>query len=390
MRFLQSKFKFAWLCAGLGAGKSYALAHYCIGRMLSNPETMGLICASTYSQLRDSILTEIFRQLQVLGLSFEYSQQTGFLTLPCNGARVKTFSMENYEVLRGIEVGWIAIDEACLAKEAAYNVAIGRLRCRRSNALQVRCVSTPRGYDYMHDRYYGELRTDEHDFIHATALQNHFLPDGYLASLVAAYSPKMYRQEVLAEFVSSAEGNVYYSFDRSEHVRPTKQVGGLVLLTGMDFNVNPMTAVLANVRSGTIHVVSEFYQPNSNTYAMAKAIRERFPHDRVRVIPDATGAARKTSSVKSDHEILREAPFEVITSRRNPPVEDRYNTVNQRLREGRIQIDPSCPMLIRDLERVTHEDNPEYLTHISDALGYLAWHVFPLKRVRLAPSVRKL
>jgi hypothetical protein len=292
-------------------------------------------------------------------------------------------------VLRGIEVGWIAIDEACLAKEAAYNVAIGRLRCRRSRALEVRCVSTPRGFDFMHARYVGELFTNEHDFIHATALQNHFLPDGYLASLVAAYTEKMYRQEVLAEFVSSAEGNVYHAFERKEHAsRPVERLGGLFVVTGMDFNVNPMTAVLANVRGGTLKVFDEVYLKNANTFSMCAEIAKRYPGERIRIVPDATGAARKTSSVKSDHEILRAAGFEVKTSTRNPPVEDRYNTVNARLREGRIEIDPACSMLIRDLERVTHEGNPDYLTHISDALGYLAWHVFPLKRV-IAPAKQR-
>ena len=389
--FLGSKKKFAWLCAGLGAGKSYALAHYIIGRMLTNPETLGLICASTYSQLRDSILNEVFRQLQQMGLSFDYSQLTGFLTLHCNGARAKTFSLENYEVLRGLEVGWIAIDEACLAKEAAYNVAIGRLRCRRSHALEVRAVSTPRGFDFMYDRYVGEKYTDDHEFIHGTALQNFYLPAGYVESLLSQYTPKMYRQEVLAEFVSSAEGNIYHAFDRLEHAsRPVKKVGGLFILTGMDFNVNPMTAVLANVQGGTINVFDEVYLKNSNTFAMAKEIRAQHPKDSITVVPDATGGARKTSSVKSDHEILRDAGFKVITTKRNPPVEDRYNTVNRRLIEGRINIDPKCAMLIRDMERVTHEDNPDYLTHISDALGYLAWHVMPLKRVRAPATQRSL
>ncbi len=386
MRFCTSRAKFVWLCGGVGAGKSYSLAHYIINRMLTNPETVGLICAATYSQLRDSILTELFRQLDLLGLRYNYSTLTGFIELHANGCRVKTFSLENFEVLRGIEVGWIAIDEGCLAKEEAYKVAIGRLRCRKSKALECRIVSTPRGFDYLYDRFCGDKLQGNHEFIHATGYDNPYLPDGYLDSLKADYDPRMYRQEVLAEFVSSAEGNVYYAFDRREHVRRIDQDKSLAVWTGMDFNVNPMTAVLANVVNGTLYVFDEIWLPHSNTYAMKDRLKKEQAGQNVKIVPDATGSAKKTSSVKSDHEILRGAGFDVMRSRSNPPTEDRYNTVNGRLKENRIVISDKCTKLIRDLERVTHEDNADYLTHISDALGYLAWHHMPVKKIRKAPK----
>jgi phage terminase large subunit len=381
-QFVTATEKFVWLCAGLGAGKSYALSHYIIKRMLTNPETVGLVCAATYGQLRDSILTELFRQLDLMGLKYSYSTLTGFLQLHANGARVKTFSLENYEVLRGIEVGWIAIDEACLAKEDAYKVAIGRLRCKHSKALECRIVSTPKGFDYLYDRYVGEKLSPGHRLIHATAFDNPYLPDGYLDSLAANYDKRMYAQEVLAEFVSNAEGNVYFAFDRKDHKEQVLQLPNWKVWTGMDFNVNPMTAVFGNMVRGTLHIFGEAYLKNANTYLMRDEMKKRFDKQQVAIAPDATGRARKTSSTKSDHMILREAGFEVLANKTNPQVEDRYNTVNGRLGEGRIKIDiVNCPMLVRDLERVTHENNPKYLTHISDALGYLAWQTMPMRKI---------
>lgn len=382
MRFLRSKAKFAWFCAGLGTGKTFSLAQYTIYRMLTNPETLGFIGAAQWTQVRDVTLAELFRALQRLNLEYDYSSLTNFITLRCNGARVKVFSMENYEMLRGLEIGWFALDEATLIKEEAYNVLLGRLRCRRSHRLEGRLVSTPRGFDYLYDRFKGHLANAHHDFIHATSFDNPLLPEGYIASLAGSYSKLKYRQEVMAEFVADTEGRVYTSFDRTEHVRPTPYMDGLTIDVGMDFNVNPMTAALAHVRNGTVGVFDEVYLPNANTFDMAKEIRRRYPHARVRVAPDASGQARKTSSSKTDHEILRQAGFEVKTSRRNPAIMDRYNTVNARFREGRATIDPKCEKLIRDLERVVHEGNPAYLTHISDALGYLVWRVYPLQRPR--------
>ena len=221
MRFLRSAAKFVWFCAGLGTGKTFSLIQYAIYRALTNPETLGFIGAAQWSQVRDVTLAELFRQLQDMGLEYEYSSLTNFVRLKCNGARIKVLSMENFEMLRGYEFGWFALDEATLIKEEAYNVLLGRLRCRRSKALEGRLVSTPRGFDYLYDRYVGHLKNAHHDFVHATSFDNHLLPPGYIESLASSYSKLKYRQEVLAEFVADTEGRVYTSFDRSEHVRST-------------------------------------------------------------------------------------------------------------------------------------------------------------------------
>lgn len=388
--FVTTPVKFAWFCGGLGTGKTFALAEYAISRMLTNPETTGLLAAATYSQLRDTTLAELTAQLDKLGLKYNYSTLTNFLTLECNGARVKTFSLENYEMLRGIEIGWFGVDEACLIKPEAKKVLIGRLRCKHSKRLEGRYVSTPRGYDHMYDQFVGEHKTPQHKLIHATSYDNPYLPEGYIASMMAEYSPREVKQEIYADFVAMTEGRVYHAFDRTEHVRDAFPADFGAIWVGMDFNVNPMTAVLATVANGTVHVFDEVYLPNANTYAMAEEIRRRHPHRKILVAPDSSGSARKSSSTQSDHAILRAAGFEVKTRSRNPAIEDRYNTVNGRLREGRLYVDPKCAKLIRDLERVEHDKNPSYLTHISDALGYLAWEIYPLKRQRRTTSMIQL
>ncbi len=390
---LTSPIKYVWACWGLGTGKTFTLAHYAIKRMLTNPQTTGLIAAPQWTTVRDTILPQLTRELDRLKLRYDYNSYTSMFTLHDTGAQVKMFSMENYEMLRGIEIGWFCLEEACLVKEEGYNVLLGRLRCPKSTALEGRCFSTPRGFDHMQARYCrdGDRWTPKHWLSHATSYDNPNLPEGYVEDMVKGYDPKQVRQEVLAEFVSTSEGSVYHAFDRTEHVRlATGWREGSRIMVGMDFNVNPMTAVLAQVRHGTLYVFDEFYLKNSNTFAMCEEIRAKYPHDEIVVVPDATGQARKTSSSQSDHQILRDAGFDVRTTRRNPAIEDRFNTVNGRLTEGRIEIDPKCAMLIRDLERVTHESNPAYLTHISDALGYLAWHTFPIKRNRPRSKMVKI
>ena len=108
------------------------------------------------------------------------------------------------------------------------------------------------------------------------------------------------------------------------------------------------------------------------------------------VYPDASGNARKSSSTKSDHQILRDAGFQVIARRKQPPVRDRVNAVNSRFKsasgEVRMTIDTTkCKELTADLERVQWkggdiDKSDDERTHASDGMGYAVEYLFPVNR----------
>lgn len=389
MRFLRSTKKFVWLKCGLGAGKTWALSQYIIYRMLTNPETMGLIAANSYDQLNKSILSELFSQLTALGLEYTYNSLLKTLTLHVNGAVASVMSLEKYDTLRGIEFGWLALEELAFSREEAYNVALGRLRCKHSKALEVRIASTPNGFNFLYDRfgsggYISRMRTpifcrDEfHELISASAYENFYLPADYLPSLKAQYDPLLYEQEVLGEFINTATGKVFYAFNRDsileQHTGPVIQFG-----SGCDFNVNPITAAVGSIVSNnSVHVMKEIWIEHSNTFELADALVDIC--DDMLVVPDATGAARKTSASKTDHQILRDAGLNVRTRRKNPSVKDRQNNTNRWMANGWLKIDPACVKIIDDLSKLTHDNDDPMLGHISDGLGYLLWHLNPLKR----------
>ena len=129
-----------------------------------------------------------------------------------------------------------------------------------------------------------------------------------------------------------------------------------------------------------IHVFDEIRLKNSGTYDMAEALKEKYPG--IKVFPDSTGSARKTSSTQSDHDILKQAGFQILAPRANPPVRDRVNAVNRLLREERITFS-NCPNLIMDMERNVWRNSdidkrdPEQ-SHSSDAIGYAANFLMPI------------
>jgi len=189
--------------------------------------------------------------------------------------------------------------------------------------------------------------------------------------------PEAERKRFLeGEFLDSNDGEAYYAFDREKHVGDTPAMSGTTWV-GMDFNVQPMTAVVCSYFNETFYIHDELFLENSDTFKMVHELQKR--GYKGTVIPDSTGKNRKTSG-KSDHQILKEAGF-TIPYVYNPFVTDRVNNINRLLTSNRIIINPKCKKLIGDLERVSWKDNKldqktdPMLTHISDALGYLCWHL---------------
>jgi PBSX family phage terminase large subunit len=190
------------------------------------------------------------------------------------------------------------------------------------------------------------------------------------------------RRFMLGEFVEDSDGLVYYSFDRDMHVGQTQEYYGTRFI-GMDFNVQPMTAIVCQMIDGIMHVQDEFFLENSDTYKMSKEILKHDKYKGARVIPDSTGRNRKTSG-KSDFIILEDYGF-TIESTRNPIVFDRTNNINRLFTSNKIIINPRCKKLINDLERVTWKDGgidkrtDPMLSHVSDSLGYAAWKLMPIQ-----------
>lgn len=378
--FLTSKRKFELLKGGIGSGKSWCGSHWIIQRASQYPKAKHLIGANTYSQLRDSTLAAVFSVLDGLSIPYRYNANRGLLSFL--GAEVLCKSMDNFNTLRGIEIGSFWIDEVRDLKEEAFLVLLGRLRDRNVQVHQGRLTSSPSGFDWLFDWFdpNGEKNTEEFGLTTATSYDNPFLPDGYLETLAAQYGKDFFKQEVLAEWVNLTAGKCYYAFDREKNIRPIQKRSGSVLV-GMDFNVNPMTAVVAQVQNGKICIFDEVFDENSSTPKMCHELIKK-GYKGARVYPDSTGKNRKTSGV-SDFTALKDSGFQ-IESTRNPIVFDRVNNINRLLEQGKIIIDPRCKKLINDLEKVSWKGNAinklsdPMLSHISDSLGYLCWKLDPM------------
>lgn len=190
---------------------------------------------------------------------------------------------------------------------------------------------------------------------------------------------------MLGLYNDQSDGQVYYAFRRDLHINETHQQPGTQFGL-MDFNVDPMTSVVAQWIDNKLYCHDEFWLRNSDTPKMMLEMNRK-GYKGLKIIPDSTGQNRKTSG-QTDFEIIQENGHTVLGVH-NPFVVDRVNNVNRLLAENRIVINPKCKKLINDLEKVVWKDNKldqkgqnKLLTHISDALGYGCWYLDPFGQTR--------
>ena len=368
--FISCKGRLVSFIGGIGCGKTHALAVWVVRMIAQYPNSTGLLAAKTHDQLVTATMPPIIELLHQFKIPFFFGRRQGALVLVIeNRQMIYCRSLKNSQNLRGITIDWAGLDELAFSTEESLKIVLGRLR-GKNGPHEIRVSTSPNGFNWFYDLAIKNL------MIRASAYDNPFLPKGYIEFLEKNYDPKLFKQEVLGEFIDITSGGVYYNFSE-RNIRETTYKNGTVLF-GTDFNVDPITAVLGYYDGHILHIVDEIYIRNSNTFELADEMDLKAKDKIVKVYPDATGAARKTSALRSDHNILRTKKFKVIARKSNPLVKDRYNAVNLALFKERLIIHPRCKNLINDLRKMSYENKDPLLSHISDALGYLVWNIMPI------------
>lgn len=230
--------------------------------------------------------------------------------------------------------------------------------------------------------------------------------DDELFALRQLLSEKDYNEQALAKW-ETASGLVYYSFSSRENVLPQVQYNPeKPLLIGSDFNVSPMSWVVAQEgEEGEVFVLDELSILNTNTPETLDILWRKWGHHSAGFIfyGDAAGRSRSTTASVSDYIIIHNdhrfgearGKVDIRYPTHNPAVLDRVACVNAMLRnaDGRckIFISKSCTELIKDLENLAFKEGTREIdksdpmrTHMSDALGYLIYARCPLKPDRIA------
>jgi len=378
--FLSSKTKYTFFIGSIGVGKTYIGCIRLLQRCINNPEGTHVITANSYKQLLTGTLTTLFGILDEWQIDYEFKKHS--MEIHTLGTVILAFSMDAYQKLRSTEISSALLDEARDYDEEAFQVLCGRLRNKKTKSFHIDVVSSPNGFNnWLYDYTYGSKKLEELTIVRAKTKENIFLPPHYLETLARQYDDLYRKQELEGEFVNLTSGQVYRAFSREKHaqtnVAPPDSASAIRIC--LDFNVSPMCSAAYYIKNNKIYVFDETCKKDTNTFEMAEQLWKKYSQfPNALLIPDSTGNSRRSSSTKTDHQILTEKGF-FIPPVRNPLVRDRVNCVNGLFSHDRIIIDPKCVNLIADLEKLAWDNCDVFLSHISDAFGYGCWFDFPLE-----------
>jgi len=271
-------------------------------------------------------------------------------------------------------------------------------------------IGVPEGRNHYYKLYNDAKETPEYwDTWHW--LSKDVLADHIIEQYKKMLDEKTFRQEMEGSF-ESYQGRAYYPFDHALHLHRVVYKKDTPLFIQFDFNTAPGVATFSQeCQKGQVLTLPDFtgtgcvgevyINKGSNTELVCGKVIQLFrQHEGIFIIDgDATGGAHKTSSDRSDWEIViqmfkiafpNRVHFKVPPS--NPFERDRINAVNSRLKnikgEVSLVIDPDkCPRLVEDFDNTSLNDKGELdkpaghkYSHMTDALGYYISRVFPVIR----------
>ena len=394
-RFHDSKARFKGFSGPVGSGKSQALCQEAIRLSYFNVGRIGLVGAPTYPMLRDATLASFLETLNRNEVPYEFNKAESVVVMKETGSRILFRAVEEFERLRGTNLAWFGLDELTYTSEEAWLRLEGRLRDPDATKLCGFAVWTPKGFDWVYRRFisdavegYQTILAEPYENIHI--LKN--VPDFY-ERLQRSYDSKFFEQEALGAYLNVHAGAVYEQFLRTRNVRELKLNPALPLYWALDFNVDPMSSVIAQKAGDDILVLDEIVLSRASTMDACEEFNTRFPNHQAGIVVfgDASGSRLQTSGT-TDYRIISEflirngySKHTLQVPSQNPPVRERVALMNAQLHSRyetvHLFVDPKCKELITDLEEVVYkpdsavidkEKNPRR-THLSDALGYLLW-----------------
>jgi phage terminase large subunit len=331
-------------------------------------------------------------KLQDLNWTQKVNESELTITLK-NGSTISLKGADNADSLRGVGLDFLVLDEfADIDPEAWYEVLRPTLADKQGKAL---FIGTPKGIgNWAHEIYAMETEAPQQWSSHTyTTLDGGQVTEEEIESARRDLDEKTFRQEFLATF-ETYTGRIFYNFDRKQHVKKWEPKGTRdleIVYIGMDFNIDPMSAVVFVREGDVLHAIDEIRLFSSNTQETVEEIKSRYAKSKVWCYPDPASRQRKTSAGgATDLTILQNAGFIVKCPHSHNPVRDGINAVNARLKseQGQIKLffDPRCKHTIESMERFTYKegssqpDKDSGYDHMADAIRYAVDYVFPIKK----------
>ncbi len=383
-----NKSRFRILCTGRRFGKTtLAIRELCYNAR--EPNKVCWYVAPSYRQAKQIAWVKLKQILKDLRWIRKVNEAELTIELK-NKSRICLRGADNKDSLRGVGIDFIVLDECADIDEQAWSEVLRpTLSDTKGSAV---FAGTPKGMNWFHDLYQrGQDQTEEeYSSFLFTTLEGGFVDSGEIEQAKRDLDAKTFRQEYQATW-ETYSGIIYYGFSTSENIKHfDPPLDNNIIHIGMDFNLDPMCAVVSYISNGVVYIMDEIQIWSSNTDELCQEIHRRYPGKKIFVYPDPASRQRKTSAGgRTDLSILQNNGFVCKVPPRHMAIRDRVNSVNAKLcsasNERQVFIHPKCKNLLNSVSKHTYKegtvlpDKTQGFDHMNDALGYLISFLYPIR-----------
>lgn len=348
---------------GGGSGKSHATGENEVIHSLENKEKI-LVVRKVANTLKDSVIPLIKDDIVgKWGLSreFHYNKSDQTLTNIRNGSQFIFRGLEDLERIKSIQgVTRIFAEELSEFEQDDFEQLNLRLRGRETGLQFTGCFNPISEYSWIKKRFF-DYRDASATIFETTYKDNKFIDEAYKQTLenLINTNPHYYQIYVKNEWGVEDKGNKFaYEYSKEKHSHPTEiNPTGYVYLS-FDFNVDPISCMVAQRPSDNrVDVIEMIQLKDSNIYELCNYIKAKYGEYIPIVTGDATGTVRN-AIVRDDitYYVIIQQQLGLIDTqlkmpRVNPVIEENRVLVNACLRLMDIRIDPvRCERLHYDLQ----------------------------------------
>lgn len=366
---------------GLGSGKSAAGARKAVLLHALNNQSWGACYAPTFSDIGRYIIPNIQQVCKENGIECEHfnrSKQFDFNHLLLFGRPIVLVSAEAVTSISGYECAWSWADEAARIQDHPNPVLNpwiqmgARNRHNKAKLRQFFYTSTSEGTGTaLYKRFFSEKRPDHRVYIGKTT-DNPWVTHQQLSDYLSNIPESLIPAYLNGETVDYTQDRCFPNFGK-ENIKEFVYEEGGTWRIGCDFNIDNMSWTLAYQKGEIIHVVEEhIIEKDAQVEVMVKQIAERNWLNRqpLHIHGDRSGGRNRqtglTDQITTVNAIQSRGVYVVphFLSGANPPVRDRINIMNTRIKnaEGvrRFFVDPSCKNLIKQFHSVARDANGAY------------------------------
>lgn len=397
---LRTRIRYKAASGGRGSGKSHFFAEEAVEHMVTEPDLRFVCIREVQKSLELSAKALVEKKVRELGVADLFDvRATRVLRRGGNGIMIfegmQDHTADSIKSLEGFGIAWV--EEAQSISERSLDLLLPTIR---QDDSEIWFSWNPEHKTDAVDKMFAEQLPGSVR-VHATFLDNPFCPEVLKteAARVEASDFDKYQHIWLGKYNIGGKGRVYAKF--LEKAYPLGNIDDSVrdyggdIYVGQDFNVNPMSSVLASKVADECHVFDALHIETSNTVEVCEEIKLRYPGRRVIFCPDPAGNQRRSSTRvvgETDFTIIRSYGFEVRAPLAHPAVVDRENNANMMYEhEGRrrVRIHPRATVLIEGLNGLKYKpgtsqrDKKSTFDHICDAMDYLLWQEFNVASPKL-------